>query len=69
MPSVELSEQQWGQLMAILADAPWKIANPLLMAIGDQLRAQALAQHPIQEPGRQQIRTDGKGNVTEFGHE
>ena len=43
MPVIELSENKWGQVMNILADAPWKIANPLLMEIGEQLRAQAQA--------------------------
>jgi hypothetical protein len=40
MSSVELSDQEWGQLMSILSEAAWKVANPLLMKIGEQLRAQ-----------------------------
>jgi len=40
MPVVDLSGQEWGQVMAILSTAPWRDANPLLMKIGDQLRAQ-----------------------------
>jgi hypothetical protein len=38
MSAVDLSDQEWGQLMAILSEAPWKVANPLLMKIGEQLR-------------------------------
>ena len=64
MSNVELSDQQWGQVMAILADAPWKIANPLLMEMGNQLRAQALAQNPMPSNppnvANQDIRVDGQ---------
>ena len=56
---VELDDREWGKLMAIVSDAPWKIANPLLMAIGDQLRAQALAQNPMPTMSRS-INADGK---------
>jgi hypothetical protein len=42
MPTVDLTDNEWGQLMGILATAPWRDANPLLMKIGDQLRAQHL---------------------------
>jgi len=40
MSSIELTDQEWGVLMSILSDAPWKVANPLLMKIGEQLRQQ-----------------------------
>lgn len=43
MSAVDLSEQEWGQVMSLLAEAPWKHSNPLLMKIGEQLRANALA--------------------------
>jgi hypothetical protein len=61
MPSVELSEQAWGQLMSLLADAPWKVANPLLMEIGNQLRQQH--QPPINQtaPPGGGIRLDANG--------
>ena len=36
--TVDLSDQEWGQVMQILATAPWRDANPLLMKIGEQLR-------------------------------
>jgi len=38
MTAIELTEQEWAQVMAILATAPWRDANPLLMKIGEQLR-------------------------------
>ena len=38
MPSVDLSESEWGQVMNIISTAPWRDANPLLMKIGEQLR-------------------------------
>lgn len=41
MPAVVLDGNEWGQVMAILATAPWKDANPLLMKIGAQLQASA----------------------------
>jgi hypothetical protein len=40
MNSVVLDEQEWQQVLGILATAPWRDANPLLMKIGNQLRAQ-----------------------------
>jgi hypothetical protein len=38
MPTVQLDEEEWQKVMAIIAAAPWNIANPLLMKIGEQLR-------------------------------
>jgi len=46
MSTVDLTDQEWGQVMNILADAPWKISNPLLMKIGNQLRPQAAPANP-----------------------
>jgi hypothetical protein len=46
--------------MSILADAPWKIANPLLMEIGEQLRHQA-----TMKP--QDIRVDANGQEASHG--
>lgn len=33
--------EEWQRVLGILAQAPWSAANPLIMKIGDQLRAQA----------------------------
>lgn len=41
MATVELDEREWNQIMTMLSNAPWNIANPLLMRIGQQLRMQA----------------------------
>jgi hypothetical protein len=38
MIEVRLPLEQWQQTLAILSRAPWAEANPLIMAIGDQLR-------------------------------
>jgi hypothetical protein len=38
MPSVELSDQEWQQVINIIAMQPWTQANPLLMKIGQQLQ-------------------------------
>lgn len=38
MPSVNLDENEWQTVMSIIAQAPWNVANPLLMKIGQQLR-------------------------------
>lgn len=45
---VDLTEQEWGQLMNILATTkewPWTVTNPFLMKIGEQLRAQSQIIH------------------------
>ena len=50
MPSIDLTYNEWGQVMNILATTkewPWTITNPLLMKIGDQLRVQHA---PIMQP-------------------
>jgi hypothetical protein len=53
--TVELEDQEWQQVLAIIATAPWRDANPLLMKIGNQLRQQTTA-----APAGKPIRTDGK---------
>lgn len=48
MSVVDLNDAEWGEVMAIISEAPWRRANPLLMKIGEQLRAQHVppgAQH------------------------
>lgn len=55
MAIVELSDTEWQAVIAIIATAPWRDANPLLMKIGNQLRMQQL---PL--PQGEPIRTDGK---------
>jgi len=62
MPAVDLDANEWGQVMAILATAPWRDANPLLMKIGNQLRT--APQFPA--PGNT---AQPEGNGKEVGHE
>jgi hypothetical protein len=38
MIEVRLPIEQWQQVLAVLAQAPWATANPLIMSIGEQLR-------------------------------
>ena len=45
---ISLDEQVWGQVLACLAKSPWEIANPLIMAIGEQMRQQKEAQASAQ---------------------
>jgi hypothetical protein len=62
MTDVRLEPQEWNQLLQILAQAPWNVANPLIMKIGEQLRARQQGellqgqQHP---PGN----SDGRDKV------
>jgi ABC-type dipeptide/oligopeptide/nickel transport system ATPase component len=72
MSTVDLSEQEWGQVMSIISDAPWKVANPLLMKIGEQLREQALKQQAYdQQVQREQqaFNTARGGNSQEIHNE
>jgi hypothetical protein len=40
MSSVHLDDEEWQRVLTIIAGAPWNVANPLLMKIGEQLRHQ-----------------------------
>lgn len=42
--AVSLDNEEWQKVLGILAQAPWNIANPLLMKIGEQLRKQSMPQ-------------------------
>ncbi len=37
---VELELKEWQTIAAILAEAPWKLSNPILMKIDSQLKEQ-----------------------------
>jgi hypothetical protein len=39
MIELRLPLEQWQQVLGILAQAPWATANPLIMSLGEQLRA------------------------------
>lgn len=56
---VELNYQEWQQVLGLLSEGPWRIANPLLMKIGEQLRVQPADQEPIKQSGPPN-RADGK---------
>jgi hypothetical protein len=40
MSTVSLDDEEWQRVLSIIATAPWNVANPLLMKIGEQLRHQ-----------------------------
>ena len=44
MIEVRLDNEEWQRVLAILAQAPWSAANPLIMKIGQQLQAQTAAE-------------------------
>lgn len=39
MIPVQLGMEEWQRVLAVLAQAPWNQVNPLIMSIGEQLRA------------------------------
>jgi hypothetical protein len=41
--TVHLDIEEWQRVLAVLSQAPWSTANPLIMKIGEQLRAQDAA--------------------------
>lgn len=47
---VKLEQEDWNRVLAVLSQAPWNVANPLIMAIGEQLRAQTPRPNGPQEP-------------------
>ena len=58
MSTVELNDNEWGQVMSIIGDAPWKQANPLLMKIGEQLRLQQQPNPPTPPVPQEQSKRD-----------
>jgi len=51
MIEVRLPLEQWQQVLAILSTAPWATANPLIMALGEQLRARTAAPEGVRPRG------------------
>ena len=65
--AVDLSDQEWGQVMFVLANAEgkgitWGLVNPLLMKIGEQLRGKLpAAAAPVEEyTGRSKRKNSGE---------
>ena len=72
MVQVNLEDEEWQKVLGILATAPWNVANPLLMKIGEQLRHAPQArveqgngreQHPRDDPQRPPAAPGGGGGV------
>lgn len=51
--TVKLPLEEWNRVLAILSQAPWTQANPLIMAIAEQMRAQAPSRMPSDGVGEQ----------------
>jgi len=64
--TVDLGEQEWQQVLNILATAPWNVANPLLMRIGQQLQSQRDAPPPAPPAD---VQRSASGNGKEARHE
>jgi hypothetical protein len=43
MVEVRLEGEEWQRVLGVLSQAPWATANPLIMKIGEQLRAGEMA--------------------------
>ena len=39
--TVDLPEETWQRVLAILATGPWQAVNPIIMELGRQLQAQS----------------------------
>ena len=61
MPTIKLDDDEWQRVMAIISQAPWNVANPLLMKIGEQLRMQTVQQQQTTENIVERMRSP-KGN-------
>lgn len=48
--TVDLDQESWNRVLACLSEIPWKISNPLIMAIGEQLRTQTPRPNGAEEP-------------------
>lgn len=48
--TVNLDQNEWNAVLALLSQAPWRDANPLIMRIGDQLRMQTPKPNGASEP-------------------
>ena len=55
MPTLALTEQEWQQLTVVLADAPWKIANPILFKMANVIRDQMQAPAPMRPDGEDRV--------------
>jgi hypothetical protein len=58
MPTIQLDDEEWQRVLSIIAGAPWNVANPLLMKIGEQLRKQAIGNSGEVPVNRAQVESD-----------
>jgi hypothetical protein len=62
MSAVHLDDDEWQKVMGVIATAPWSVANPLLMKIGEQLRRQASGNSQEMPVNRAQVEGDKARN-------
>ena len=64
MPAVVLEDNEWQMVLGILATAPWRDANPLMMKIGGQLRTQSEFRQHGAPPAdvQQKAEAEARGN-------
>ena len=61
MPTLELTDQEWQQLTVVLAEVPWKIANPILFKMANVMRDQQIQAQPVRPDGEDRVGS-AKGN-------
>jgi hypothetical protein len=64
MIEVRLPLEEWQKVLGILAQAPWSQVNPLIMAIGEQLRAGAEMAAKREEAARRGNGVDVEAEVS-----
>lgn len=58
--AVHLPMEEWNKVLSILAQGPWNVVNPLIMAMGEQLRVQGTeGMRPNPQPGTEGMRPNG----------
>lgn len=56
--AVYLPMEDWNKVLAVLAQAPWNVVNPLIMSMGEQLRA-AQSTGVVPAPNEPAVRPNG----------
>jgi hypothetical protein len=59
MPSVELNDQEWQQMINILADRPFREVHVLVAKISQQLHGQQLALQQPNPPTAEELKRMG----------
>lgn len=57
MPTLDLTDQEWQALTVMLADMPWKVANPILFKMANVMRDQ-IQTAPVRPDGEDRVGPD-----------